>query len=75
MRTIRASEFSAFHYCQRAWWYAQHGEPNAKLAELAAGTQHHEKHARSILRAGFMQIVATALLLLSLVLLIYYLLS
>ncbi len=74
MRTIRASEISAFHYCQRAWWYAQRGEANANLAELSAGSQFHERHARGAFRVRWLQLAGGTFLLLSLVLLVIYLL-
>ncbi len=69
MRTIRASEIGTYLYCQRAWWYQRQGVQSENQAELAGGTELHERHGRTILMAGCLRVLAYALLLASLVLL------
>jgi hypothetical protein len=69
MRTIRASEISAYLYCQRAWWYQRQGVPGGNQAELAGGTELHERHGRLVMMVGCLRVLAYALLLVSLVLL------
>lgn len=69
MRTIRASEISSYLYCRRAWWYAQQGEQPQNLAELSAGSDLHQKHGRSVLFGGLLQIAAYLLLLMAIILL------
>lgn len=39
---ISASEIAEFVYCQRAWWYRQHGYASTQQAVMAAGTEQHE---------------------------------
>jgi len=73
MRPIRASEIGAFVFCQRAWWYQQRGEPSENQAELASGSQLHERHARGVVAAGCLRSIAYALLLAALVVLVVYL--
>jgi hypothetical protein len=72
MRTIRASEIGTYLYCQRAWWYQRQGVQSENQAELAGGTELHERHGRSIIAAGCLRVLAYALLLASLVLLTIY---
>jgi hypothetical protein len=72
MRTIRASEISAYLYCKRAWWYQQQGYESENQAELACGNALHDRHGRKILVSGCLQTVAYALLLAALVLLSAY---
>jgi hypothetical protein len=68
MRTIRASEIGTFLYCQRAWWYQRQGVQNENQAELAGGTELHERHGQSVMIAGCLRVLAYTLLLASLVL-------
>jgi hypothetical protein len=62
MRTIRASELGAYLYCQRAWWYQKNGETPENQAEIHAGVDLHEKHARSVLASGCIRSLAYLLL-------------
>ena len=73
MRTIRASEIGTYLYCQRAWWYQRQGVQSDNQAELAGGTELHERHGQTVLTAGCLRVLAYALLLASLLLLTIYL--
>jgi hypothetical protein len=73
MRTVRASEIGSYIFCQRAWWYQQQGYISDNQAELAVGTELHYRHSRSVMATGCLRISAYALLLLSLVVLAFYL--
>jgi len=68
MRPIRASEISAYLYCRRSWWYQKNGLQPHNQAELAAGSQLHARHGRSVFIAGGLRLLAYGLLLVSLVL-------
>jgi hypothetical protein len=69
MRTIRASEIGTYLYCQRAWWYQRQGVHSENQAELAGGTELHERHGRIVMTVGCLRVLAYILLLASLVLL------
>jgi CRISPR/Cas system-associated exonuclease Cas4 (RecB family) len=69
MRTIRASEIGTYLYCQRAWWYQRQGVQSENQAELAGGTELHERHGQVVMTAGCLRVLAYTLLLASLVLL------
>jgi hypothetical protein len=72
MRTLRASEISAYLYCQRAWWYQKHGKPSENQAELTSGTELHYRHGRTVLVTGCLRLLAYGLLLLAVALLAIY---
>jgi hypothetical protein len=72
MRTLRASEISAYLYCQRAWWYQKQGKPSENQVELTSGTDLHYRHGRSVLVTGCLRALAYGLLLLALALLTIY---
>jgi CRISPR/Cas system-associated exonuclease Cas4 (RecB family) len=72
MRAIRASEISAYLYCQRAWWYQKNGEPSTNLDEMIAGSELHYRHGRAAFRLGCMRAIAFGLILLALTLAAVY---
>jgi len=67
MKIIRASEIGTYLFCNRAWWYQIQGYESENKAELAAGTDIHDKHSRAVLSAGCLQTIAYAFLLLAIV--------
>jgi hypothetical protein len=73
MKTIRASEISAYLFCHRAWWYQRTGHEPENKAELAGGTWLHAQHGRTVLVTGCLRGVAYLLLFTSLVLAAVYL--
>ncbi len=75
MKPIRASELGSYLYCRRAWGYRQKGFTPKNQAELAAGTELHRRHGRSVLAAGLWRASAWALLLAALITLMAYLTS
>jgi hypothetical protein len=72
MRTIRASEVGSYLYCARAWAYRQQGHESANQAELAAGTEIHRQHGRTVLASGLTRTLAILLLLVALALLVTF---
>jgi hypothetical protein len=73
IRTIRASEISAYLYCRRAWWYGQEGYQPENRAELAGGQDLHNAHSRTVMAAGFLRFAAIALFLAAVIALTVYL--
>lgn len=73
MRTIRASEISAFLYCQRSWWYQRKGYSSANQAELASGSRLHYRHGRQVMYTGCLRVIAYGLILGALLILAVYL--
>ena len=72
MRTIRASEVGSYLYCARAWAYRQQGRESANQAEMAAGTEIHRQHGRTVLVSGLTRAVAILLLLVALAILVAF---
>ena len=72
MATIRASEIGNYLYCRRAWWYRKQGIRSENQAELASGTQLHQRHGRQALASGVTRTLGFALLLAGLVILVAY---
>ncbi len=72
MKTIRASEIGSYLYCRRAWWYRRNGYESANQVELAAGTELHRAHGRTVIAAGLIRSVAWLVLLAALALLAVY---
>lgn len=75
MKTIRASEIGTFIFCQRAWWYHKQGVESANQAEMAGGSEIHQRHGRGVFVTGCLRILAVASLLIALALLAFYLTS
>ena len=72
MSVIRSSDIGNYLYCRRAWWYRKQGIESANQAELAAGTQLHQKHGRQVLASSLTRTLGLILLLIALVLLAAY---
>jgi len=72
MSVIRSSDIGNYLYCRRAWWYRKQGLESDNRAEMAAGTQLHQKHGRQVLASNLTRTAALVLLLLALVLLAAY---
>ncbi len=72
MSVIRSSDIGNYLYCRRAWWYRKQGLESDNKAEMAAGTQLHQKHGRQVLASSLTRTVALVLLLVALVLLAAY---
>jgi len=72
MKTIRASDIGSYLYCRRAWWYRINNYESINQAELAAGTELHRAHGRTVIVAGLYRAVAMLILLGALVLLAVY---
>lgn len=72
MKTIRASEIGSYLYCRRAWWYRRNGFESINQAEMAAGTELHRAHGRTVIAAGLYRTLAMLILLIALVLLAVY---
>jgi CRISPR/Cas system-associated exonuclease Cas4 (RecB family) len=68
MRTIRASEVSAYQYCQRAWWYQRNGLAPENQMEMAEGVELHARHGRSVMTAGCLRVAAYGVILLAVLL-------
>lgn len=66
MKIVRASEIGTYQFCHRAWWYQQQGYDPESKAEMAGGTEQHEKHGRLVLTSNCLQVIAYASLLLAL---------
>ncbi len=75
MRTIRASEISAYLYCQRAWWYRLQGLESQNQTELSSGLRLHARHGRAVLVGGCLQTLAVLAILAALVLVVMQLTS
>ena len=69
MKTIRASDIGSYLYCHRAWWYRLNGQESINQAEMAAGTELHRTHGRTVLAAGLMRTLAFLILLVACVML------
>lgn len=73
MRTIRASEISAYIYCRRAWWYRRQGYAPENQDELSEGLEIHAHHARAVLMTSCLRWLAYLFILLALMLIAMYL--
>jgi CRISPR/Cas system-associated exonuclease Cas4 (RecB family) len=69
MKPIRASEIGSYLYCARAWWYQRQGLESSNQAEMAAGTEIHRTHGRTVIASGFIRTLGLLALLVALALL------
>ena len=65
MKIIRASEIGTYQFCHRAWWYQLQGYEPENKAELAGGSEIHEKHSRLVVVSNCLQVIAYTSLLLA----------
>ena len=65
MKIIRASEIGTYQFCQRAWWYQLQGIEPENKAELAGGSELHEKHGRVVMASSCLKTMAYGSLLLA----------
>ena len=65
MRILRASEIGTYKFCNRAWWYQLQGYEPENKAEMAGGSEFHEKHSRVVVTSNCLQIIAYSMLLLA----------
>ena len=72
MKTIRASDIGTYLYCRRAWMYRIKGYESINQADLAAGTELHRAHGRTVIAAGLVRSLAWLVLLAALALLTIY---
>jgi CRISPR/Cas system-associated exonuclease Cas4 (RecB family) len=72
MSVIRSSDIGNYLYCRRAWWYRKQGIESENRAELAAGTQLHQRHGRQVLASSLTRTAGLFLLLIALALLAAY---
>ena len=72
MHVIRSSDIGNYLYCRRAWWYRKQGVESENQAELAAGTELHQKHGRQVLASNLTRTVGLILLMVALIMLVAY---
>ncbi|MBS1250626.1 MAG: hypothetical protein MAG431_02220 [Chloroflexi bacterium] len=72
-RVLKASEFSAYAYCKRAWWYGLKGVKPRNEHELVIGRDVHHQHGVQVFISGLLRLLAYILVLVALVLLTIYL--
>lgn len=72
MAVIRSSDIGSYLYCRRAWWYRKQGIESENKAELAAGTELHQRHGRQVLAASLNRTVGFILLAVAIVILVTY---
>ena len=73
---VRASEIGQYAYCARAWWFARvKGYRSANLAAMRQGTVRHGAHGRAVEGYHFLRRLAVALIILSGLLLVAWLLA
>ncbi|MGE5124007.1 MAG: hypothetical protein ACM3H7_05775 [Acidobacteriaceae bacterium] len=66
MKIIRASEVGTYQICHRAWWYQLQGYEAENKAEMAGGSEMHDRHSRVVMASSCLQVLAYTSLLLAL---------
>ncbi len=69
MKTIRASDISAYLYCKRSWWYREQGIASENSQEMADGNQLHYQHGRTVFMSGLLRLAGFFILLAAVVML------
>ena len=72
MPVTRSSDIGNYLYCRRAWWYRKQGVESENTAELAAGTELHQKHGRQVLASSLNRTLGFILLMIAIVLVVAY---
>jgi Domain of unknown function DUF83. len=72
MSVIRSSDIGSYLYCHRAWWYRKQGIESENRAELAAGTELHQRHGRQVVASSLTRTVGFVLLMIAIVLVVAY---
>jgi hypothetical protein len=67
-QTLSASEIAEFLFCQRAWWYARHGDASANEESRRAGLEWHRLQAGRALQTGCVRLAGYSFLAAALVL-------
>jgi len=69
---IRSSDIGNYLYCRRAWWYKKQGVESANQAELATGTELHQKNGRQVRASNLTRTFGLILLMIALIMLVAY---
>ncbi len=72
MSVIRSSDIGNYLYCRRAWWYRKQGLESENKAELAAGTELHQKHGRQVVASTLTRSAGFILLMIAIIVLVTY---
>ena len=75
MRRISASELGAFLYCQRSWYYTRQGEESDNQAVMDLGSRVHHSHSRGVRQSQLLRWLASLLVVLALLVLLWSALS
>jgi hypothetical protein len=73
---IRASEIGEYVYCRRSWWLRRvRAVASTNVAQMRAGTQHHQRHGRLVERSIWLRRLAYVALFCAVAMLVFELLS
>ncbi len=72
MSVIRSSDIGSYLYCRRAWWYRKQGIESENKAELAIGTELHQKHGRQVMASTLNRTLGFILLMIAIILVVAY---
>ncbi len=72
MSVIRSSDIGSYLYCRRAWWYRKQGIESENKAELAIGTELHQKHGRQVMASTLNRTLGFSLLMIAIILVVAY---